>query len=154
MPTCSENERDVTVAVWPSALGDDAIVVQVDTGSRTGRLRVNVNDAPVFDKNPEAPDERPVAGIASFDVVGASRILPDVSDAVAAHVLNFFGQGGYEAGSNRTHIMHAFATADTETFRLLSTVFPDYAACFVYARTSDEGISVLTHIAAGTWQED
>jgi hypothetical protein len=34
---------------------DGAIVVQIDTAEGTGHLRVNVNDAPVFDQDPEAP---------------------------------------------------------------------------------------------------
>lgn len=32
---------------------DGALVVQVDTGADTGRVRVNVNDAPVWDADPE-----------------------------------------------------------------------------------------------------
>ena len=41
----------VTVYVFT---GDDGVpVIQVDTLEDTGRVRVNVNDAPVFDADPE-----------------------------------------------------------------------------------------------------
>lgn len=31
----------------------EAIVVQIDTGEATGRIRVNLNDAPIWDGNPD-----------------------------------------------------------------------------------------------------
>lgn len=34
---------------------DDALVIQIDSQPDTGRIRVNVNDAPVFDQDAEAP---------------------------------------------------------------------------------------------------
>lgn len=46
------NERDVDVDVWP-AEADDAIVVQIDTGEKTGRIRVNLNDSPIYDGRTE-----------------------------------------------------------------------------------------------------
>lgn len=53
VPTRLRNEeRNVEVGLWP-ADDDEAIVVQVDTGEWTKRLRVNVNDAPVWDGDPE-----------------------------------------------------------------------------------------------------
>lgn len=47
--------RDVEVGVWPAHPemkadgGPEAIVVQVDTGEATGRIRINLNDAPIWD---------------------------------------------------------------------------------------------------------
>lgn len=35
------------------SIDDGAIVVQIDTGMDTGRLRVNVNDGEIFDRDPE-----------------------------------------------------------------------------------------------------
>lgn len=46
------NERDVEVYIF-EARNDDAIVVQIDTGERTGRLRVRVNDGAIWDGDPE-----------------------------------------------------------------------------------------------------
>lgn len=48
------DSRDVTVTAW---LADDgALVVQIDTDWEAGddRLRVNVNEAPVFDQGVES----------------------------------------------------------------------------------------------------
>lgn len=60
------DDRDVSVSVWPAVEessaddGPEAIVVQIDTGVRTRRLRVNINDAPVWDGDPQT-DEHPGA---------------------------------------------------------------------------------------------
>lgn len=57
-PTLVDEAREITVGLWrahPDMAADggpEAIVVQIDTGDRTGRLRVNLNDAPVWDGNP------------------------------------------------------------------------------------------------------
>lgn len=53
------DSRDLHVAVWPAhpdmrvAGTPEAIVVQIDTGAATGRIRVNLNDAPIWDGNPD-----------------------------------------------------------------------------------------------------
>lgn len=65
-PIIGSDERDLEVGVWPAHPdmaadgGPDAIVVQIDTGESTGRLRVNINDAAVWDGDPET-DQRPGA---------------------------------------------------------------------------------------------
>lgn len=62
-PVTIEYMRDVggpivAVNVW---VGDDGTtVVQVDTVRETGRLRINLNDSPVWDGNPDT-DEAPGA---------------------------------------------------------------------------------------------
>lgn len=62
--TLQHDERDLEVGVWPAHPdmaadgGPDAIVVQIDTGELTKRLRINVNDAPVWDGDPET-DRQP-----------------------------------------------------------------------------------------------
>lgn len=49
------DSRDLEVAIWPAHPdmaadgGPEAIVVQIDTGDATGRIRVNLNDAPIWD---------------------------------------------------------------------------------------------------------
>lgn len=55
--------REVEVGIWPAHPeldGNDpeAIVVQIDTGEKTGRIRVNLNEAPVWDGDPST-DEQP-----------------------------------------------------------------------------------------------
>jgi len=58
-PTLIYDDRDLTVGIWPAHpdLAEDgvpeAIVVQIDTGEKTGRLRVNINDGPIWDGDPE-----------------------------------------------------------------------------------------------------
>lgn len=47
------NERDVDIAYIGDSRLDDAVVVQIDTGERTKRLRVYVNEGVVFDRDPE-----------------------------------------------------------------------------------------------------
>lgn len=42
----------VRVVAWPAQL-DDATVVQVDTTADAGRVRININDGPVYDGHPE-----------------------------------------------------------------------------------------------------
>lgn len=44
-------DRHITVQAWVGI--DGALVVQVDTAADSGRLRINVNDAPVFDQDTE-----------------------------------------------------------------------------------------------------
>lgn len=48
------NQRDVDVAYIGDSQHDDAVLVQIDTGDRTKRLRVYVNEGVVFDRDPEA----------------------------------------------------------------------------------------------------
>lgn len=60
IPAIEASENDemvVTVAAWVSDL-DGTLVVQVDTEQAGRRIRINLNDAPVWDGNPET-DERP-----------------------------------------------------------------------------------------------
>ena len=45
--------RNVELTVWTGA--DGAVVFQIDTTEDTGHIRVNVNDAPVFDQDPNEP---------------------------------------------------------------------------------------------------
>ncbi|WP_394941158.1 hypothetical protein [Psychromicrobium sp. YIM B11713] len=62
--TLVNDERDLEVGIWtahPDMAADggpEAIVVQIDTDHSTNRLRINVNDAPVWDGNPQT-DEAP-----------------------------------------------------------------------------------------------
>jgi hypothetical protein len=64
--TLQNDERDLEVGVWsahPDMAADggpEAIVVQIDTGDATGRLRVNINDAAVWDGDPRT-DQQPGA---------------------------------------------------------------------------------------------
>lgn len=50
----TEDQRSVTVTAWLAE--DGALVVQIDTDWEAGddRLRVNVNEAPVFDRGVES----------------------------------------------------------------------------------------------------
>lgn len=43
----------VQLAIFRGA--DGAVVVQIDTDEGAGHIRVNVNDAPIFDQDPELP---------------------------------------------------------------------------------------------------
>lgn len=59
----SHEGREVEVGIWPAHPeldGNDpeAVVVQIDTGERTGRIRVNLNEAPIWDGDPST-DEQP-----------------------------------------------------------------------------------------------
>jgi hypothetical protein len=50
------------VASGPDTLDDGAKVVQIDTNGDVGRVRVNINESPVWDNDPEMEDG-PVAQI-------------------------------------------------------------------------------------------
>lgn len=63
------NERDVDIAYIAEAKDirglenpGDEVIVQIDTGDRTGHLRVMLNEAVLFDANPEqrgvTPEEK------------------------------------------------------------------------------------------------
>lgn len=68
------DSHGLDVSVWPAEI-DDALVVQVDTGGRSGRLRINVNDAPVYDANPETNEgEWPCLYSASDELTHQQRI--------------------------------------------------------------------------------
>lgn len=62
--TLVHEARGLEVGIWPAHPdmaadgGPHAIVVQIDTGESTGRLRVNINDATVWDGDPQT-DRRP-----------------------------------------------------------------------------------------------
>lgn len=64
------DSRDLEVDVWDAHPeldgGADAIVVQIDTGSKTGHLRVNVNEGVIFDGDPEVIDSPKVTLAASI----------------------------------------------------------------------------------------
>lgn len=47
------NERDVDVPFVGESRIDDAVIVQIDSGDRTKRLRVMLNEAVLFDGDPE-----------------------------------------------------------------------------------------------------
>lgn len=95
--TIGSDERDLEVGVWPAHPdmaadgGPDAIVVQIDTGVGTGRLRVNVNDAAVWDGNPET-DQRlgawfhtePEAGTENHSAARANISVDDLQTLVDA----------------------------------------------------------------------
>lgn len=148
MSTCGSEERDVSVEVWES-VQDDAIVVQIDTGEQSSRVRVNLNDGVLYDGDPEV-DEAPgwrKPGLEPFDVVGALSIRPDIGEEVACHVLGLFGQGGYMPGSFTTHLLEALLRADMTNFRLLSVSYPEYAAAMILVKQHPEGIRILRSIA-------
>ncbi len=60
--TAVHAERDVEVGIWRAHadMGVEgqpvAVVVQIDTGERTGRVRVNLNEAPIWDGDPMNDD--------------------------------------------------------------------------------------------------
>lgn len=47
------NERDVDVPFIGDSKLDDAVVVQIDSGERTKRLRIMLNEAVLYDGDPE-----------------------------------------------------------------------------------------------------
>lgn len=156
MTTCSDesvegeiNAAGLNVQVWHAA-HDGVLVVQIDEEEHQERIRVNLNDAPIWDGNSEV-DARPGSniGVMPFDVIGAARLLPDISEEQAAHVLSFFGSGGYPAGSHIQHVLNAIATADPNHFRMLSTVYPEYCAAMVLARQSEGGVGRLQSVVKG-----
>lgn len=54
-------DRDLEIGVWPAAVpedGDDpdTVVIQIDSGERTKHLRINLNESPIWDGDPEKVD--------------------------------------------------------------------------------------------------
>lgn len=76
---------DVQLSTWvstgPDSLNDNAQVIQIDTGTEVGRLRVRVNDEPIWDGDPNEDNGVLVGQYANRDVpTPASTAL----DALAA----------------------------------------------------------------------
>jgi len=164
MSTCGDGDREIIasveveslvirVQIWKSTM-DGVDVVQIDQEDHNGRMRVNLNDAPIWDGDP-AKDDHPGAhfqserGLAPYDVFLASKRVGDISEEVAAHVLNHFGGGGYEPGSFTMSLLEAMVRADPTRFRQLSTLYPEYAAAIVLARNADDGIEILRGVLDG-----
>ncbi|AYD87381.1 hypothetical protein SEA_VALENTINIPUFF_86 [Microbacterium phage ValentiniPuff] len=114
--------RDLDIGVWEGIPLDDnpgprSIVVQIDTGDATGRLRVNVNDGVIWDGNPET-DETP-GGNYQRDWT-----IQHVSEDVAVAVLRFFeGQG---AGHFESLLIRAIMSADDVNKEKLGIGFPEW----------------------------
>lgn len=66
------DQEGVEIAQWTSEL-DGVHVVQVDTLEHHGRIRINLNDAPVWDGNPER-DTHPGRHFIEWDVHFADRV--------------------------------------------------------------------------------
>lgn len=86
------NKRDVDIPFIGDSEIDDAIVVQIDTGERTKRLRVMLNEAVLYDGDPE---EYGVVPLSQTELVHAYRRLTEIAlDAkcIAADAGNLAGR--------------------------------------------------------------
>lgn len=70
-----------------------------------------------------------------------------ISKEVAANVLFYFSQGGYEAGSFQTKLMSAIAGADMTNRARLALGFPELVAAVTVAQHEPNGIARLQQIA-------
>lgn len=115
--------RDLDIGIWEgrgNALfgeGRDAIVVQIDTGDATGRLRVNVNDGAIYDGNPET-DEIPGD---QFQIRWEDVHVPET---VARTVLDFFEGPG--AGHFYGQLIQLILAADNPNAEALGLGFREW----------------------------
>lgn len=146
-----EDERyDLEVQIWPhdrEGNEDGSVVVQIDTGDKTGRLRVYVNDGAVFDANPEE----------IFGLPLALSMTEDISQVDAAQVSWFFDLGPHreEPGSFRQSLLTTMSRADPHNFDALSRPFGTLAAAVIIAKQHPDGRRILQAIARGDgWPAD
>lgn len=70
----------------------------------------------------------------------------DVSPVIAAHVLHYFGAGGYEPGSFVAQLISLAARADFEQRLILAKSYPGYVTAVTWAKEVRGGIDRLTKI--------
>lgn len=75
-------------------------------------------------------------------------MAPQLSPHVAAHVLWFFGAGGYEPGTYIEQLLVLISRADPVNTNLLRGVYPEYVHAFNLGQ-SRGGIGDLQRIANG-----
>lgn len=128
------------IGVWPkSSLRDHASVVQIDTGQFEGqRLRVNLNDAPIWDGDPQT-DERPGSKLE------VDWPLVHVPETVAAAVWSYF-EGGHRCSRFEVTLIHAFLAADNENRERLGFVFPAYGRAIGLWQSAKEELRALAGV--------
>lgn len=67
----------------------------------------------------------------------------------AAAVLNFFGAGGYGAGSFTTQLIRAYSSADRTNQLKLATMYPTLAAAFDLCSLHAGGTDEVARFVAG-----
>lgn len=79
-----------------------------------------------------------------------STSSPTIPPDVAAHVLYHYGrEGGYQAGSFTTALLHAMGTADPANLDRLAAGFPDYVAAVTAIQYDPDGVQRLQAIVRG-----
>lgn len=77
-----------------------------------------------------------------------------ISKEVAAQVLYFFGQGGYEAGSFTSKLLSAISNADSTNRLRLALGFPELVSAVNMAQYDSDGIDNLKAILNNTTKEN
>lgn len=108
----------ITVQVWEASAMDSVRVVQIDTEEGGGRIRVNLNDAPIWDGNPETD---PVPGVNfAVDWPGV-----EVGEVIASTVLDFF-EGGHDPGHFASLLIRTILAADPENAENIGIGMPEW----------------------------
>lgn len=81
-------------------------------------------------------------------VLGRAPMQIDVSPHVAAHVLWYFGAGGYEPGAFIKQLLDLIARADPVNTQILRNGYPEYVHAFQLGQ-SKGGIGALQRSANG-----
>lgn len=79
--------------------------------------------------------------------------MTPIAPHVAAHLLWYFGAGGYEPGGFIQQLLTLLARADAVNMQLLRSVYPDYVDGFQLAQ-SRGGIGQLLTIVNGEPDDD
>jgi hypothetical protein len=149
-PSVDLEDADLHVELWPrdrEGSEDGSVVVQIDTGDATGRLRVYVNDGAVFDGFCED----------LFGLPMALAMTEDISATDAAQVSWFFdiGPAREEPGGFRVSLLTTMSRADPHNFDMLARVYPTLAAAVTIAKQHANGREILQAIARGDdWPAD
>ncbi|MEV4472854.1 hypothetical protein [Nonomuraea sp. NPDC049504] len=68
---------------------------------------------------------------------------PHITPETAAHVLFHLGRGGWPGSTFVQKLLQAFDVADALNRARLAAGFPEYAAAFELAKSTDTGIALL-----------
>jgi hypothetical protein len=123
------------VSVYRSRL-DTALVIQIDTAAYDGRIRVNLNDGPIYDGDPDAHE--PPGPYLDIDWMAVH-----VSEEVAAAVLDFFDGRGSRLGHFESKLIEAILSADDDNTARLGSGFRDWVRAVGLWRSDKDELRAL-----------
>lgn len=128
----SMEANEIEVQIWEWSALDGVRVVQIDTKTAGGRLRVNLNDAPIWDGDPESDH---VPGSYYRNVWEEQH----VSEEIASTVLDFF-EGGRDPGHFASLLIRTILAADPENAEAIGVGMPEWCRAVGLWRSDKEAL--------------